>query len=599
MKLRHKILTATFLILVFLILPVFGTGAMWIRHVGLLPDTAVVFSADSAAMDRFMASALKPYYGDRIGICNGVNDHVEIQAALDAVRDVKLSVGEFNCEVTVDIDNSYQTLRGCDRNTILTTSTANLDFITATGGAGTELVGILIADLCVDGAGTGDDAILWTYVDDSKIMNVWFIDNDDAGVEFSYCDHNEVIGCHYDTCGYGVYIANSSYNVFSDSIFDCVVIYAHYLSASHYNTIGNNVVHYWTGYLAYLLNSDYNTIADNVAHECGDDGIYLQTSDFNSISGNTIHAPQTTGIRIYTSVKNTIVGNTIENAGSTGIWVYQGSDSNAIGINTITNSDSYGIFVYYSDYCSVIGNICTLSGYEGIMVEGGDHSNISDNVCTESSQSWDDSYSNIQLTDTDYSLVDGNTCRQGAQANQPEYGITVADGGCDGNIIQGNDLHDAGKTANFNDAGTDTRLNVYVVPFSNGDDPQFSGFQIDAAAELARGWLRLPAEVVQVVRIKVYGVALDAEADKMRAEFTINGGASDEAANTHIGSVANHPSTTSNFAAIDVIYWTITTAGVLDLVGGDSVVVEVVYEDAGGGDCATNAVFRTVEIEYV
>jgi hypothetical protein len=63
--------------------------------------------------------------------------------------------------------------------------------------------------------------------------------------------------------------------------------------------------------------------------------------------------------------------------------------------------------------------------------------------------------------------------------------------------------------------------------------------------------------------------------------------------------VANHPSSSSNFAANDVIFWTIVTAGVLALLGGDSVEVKVLHEAAGNGDCATNAYIRTVEIEYV
>jgi hypothetical protein len=142
-------------------------------------------------------------------------------------------------------------------------------------------------------------------------------------------------------------------------------------------------------------------------------------------------------------------------------------------------------------------------------------------------------------------------------------------------------------------------VKTITVPFSDGSDPQDSGFLIDANTEYARAWLRLPDEVLQVVKMKVYARSVVAEADKMRAEFVVFGGADNENYQTHNGSVANHPSTSSNFAADDVIYWTLTEAGILALLGGDSVEVKVLYEAAGGADCATNAYLRTVEIEYV
>jgi len=182
---------------------------------------------------------------------------------------------------------------------------------------------------------------------------------------------------------------------------------------------------------------------------------------------------------------------------------------------------------------------------------------------------------------------------------EAQYGIDIANAACDGNLVIDNDLYDSGKTANFNDAGTGTRLNTYVVPFTDGSDPQDSGFLINGAGDMARTWMRLPDNVHQVVRMNVYARSVVAEADSMRLEFVIYGGADNEVYTTHDGSVANHPSTSSNFAADDVIYWTITTAGALALTSGDSIEIKILHEDAGGADCATDAYIRTVEIEYV
>jgi len=229
------------------------------------------------------------------------------------------------------------------------------------------------------------------------------------------------------------------------------------------------------------------------------------------------------------------------------------------------------------------------------------HNTIADNTCLENSQDATNTYDDISVqSSTSYSTIQGNNCRAGILANKPRYGINVVAGDCLENLVIDNDLYDDGfGTAPFNDVGTGTKLNVYVVPFSDGTDPQDSGFLINLAAEMARAWLRLPNKVVQVVRMKVYARSVVAEADKMRLELVINGGADNEAFNTHAGSVADHPSTSVNFAADDVIFWTVITAGVLALLGGDSVEVKVLHEIAGGADCATDAYFRTVEIEYV
>jgi len=59
------------------------------------------------------------------------------------------------------------------------------------------------------------------------------------------------------------------------------------------------------------------------------------------------------------------------------------------------------------------------------------------------------------------------------------------------------------------------------------------------------------------------------------------------------------PSTSTNFAANDIIYWVVTDSAVRALTAGDSAHVEVLHEAAGGADCQTDAHFRSIEIDYV
>ena len=88
----------------------------------------------------------------------------------------------------------------------------------------------------------------------------------------------------------------------------------------------------------------------------------------------------------------------------------------------------------------------------------------------------------------------------------------------------------------------------------------------------------------------------------MRLEINGYAGADNEPYNTETVAVADHPSESSNFAANDVIYWLLDATDDTDLdemFGGDQIMVQVLHEAAGGPDCATDAAFTCVEIEYV
>lgn len=588
--------------------------------------TIVVAASNSSLQSRAQADY----------VCDGVNDQVEIQAALDALPatggEVKLLEGTYNVEDTVWL-NSNQTLKGCGWNTILTTSTADVIFLIAPGGGpGAELTGIVIADLQIDG-GVGyvsDCGIYFNYVNYSIIRNVYSR------------RHASGTGTNLE----GIYLVDSNFNQIVNNT--CQENYAGIeIDYGCNNTIVGNTCqgNFLSGIVLYLLSSN-NTITGNTCQGGGGSGIELNTlSNGNTVSGNTCQGNGAMSIRIFESNDNTITGNTCR--GNNG-----------------------GIYLDTSNHNTVSGNTCQGNGADGIYLLDGNNNTVTGNTFVENGQLGDNTYDNICLNFSSYNLILGNLCRaptvgttlttgesagatnihvtdttgfevgngvvldlgganeeyhritliaagapglitidaplandQGAgeTIDMPEarYGINIVDNSCTENVVKENDLYDSGKTAAFNDAGIGTKLAVYVVPFSDGFDPQDSGFLIDADTEYARAWLRLPDKVVQVVRMKVYARSVALEADKMRGEFVIYGGADNEAYNVHNGSVANHPSTSANFAADDVIFWTIVTAGVLALLGGDSVEVKVLHEAAGGADCATNAYLRTVEIGYV
>jgi hypothetical protein len=186
------------------------------------------------------------------------------------------------------------------------------------------------------------------------------------------------------------------------------------------------------------------------------------------------------------------------------------------------------------------------------------------------------------------------------------YGIRIKGATSQRNRCFGNTL--IGNTSGaILDEGTNTALPTLVLPFVSGTtflsaDGAAWGWEIDAATEYAIALGHLPAEVQQIVRINVRAVSLVLEADHMRLEINGYGGTDNEPFSQETIAVANKPSTSVNFAANDYVYWTLTSTDDADighLLGADSVMFKVLYEDAGDGDCATDAVFLCVEIQYV
>lgn len=200
--------------------------------------TLIVAAADSATTSKAQADY----------VCTGTNDHLEIQAALDALPsgggEVKLLEGTYYIESSITLD-SNQTLRGGGRNTILTTKTADTDIITATGGDGSEKVGIVITDLCVDdtaGGVSSGEGITWTYVDYSRIMNCWSRLTSEEILVCNYCDYNQIVGNTFEG-GEGIYFkATSTHNNILNNSFK-ETDYPIYLEVdSHYNRIVGNII---------------------------------------------------------------------------------------------------------------------------------------------------------------------------------------------------------------------------------------------------------------------------------------------------------------------------------------------------------------------
>jgi parallel beta-helix repeat protein len=293
----------------------------------LPPRTTTLYVAAANASDRARAQA--------DFLCTGVNDHLIIQAALDALPAaggmVFLSEGTFHCEAQINLD-SNQTLKGCGRNTILTTATADLVFLSAVGGAGTELTGIVIADMQIDG---GAGAV------------------SDCGIYFEYVDYSFI------------------FNVYS---------------RRHASGTGT----YLVGII--LVNSDFNTVTGNTCQGNGYDGIALVMSSTNTVTGNTCQGNGGSGIVLGMSSTNTVTGNTLtensQSATNTYDDIYlESSDYNNIQANTcragaLANKPRYGINISNAtcDKNVIIGNDLYDDGFgTGSFNDAGTLTHVEDN----------------------------------------------------------------------------------------------------------------------------------------------------------------------------------------------------------------------------
>lgn len=359
---------------------------------------------------------------------------------------------------------------------------------------------------------------------------------------------------------------------------------------------------------------DNNTICDNVIYDTLQDGISItNTGDRNKIDGNRCYdcgySPNYfNGIKVMGN-RNTTTDNWVYMTQSyanitAGIKIDSG-DNNTVEDNYVegyNSTDKYGIGVLVTDGATgtlIEGNyIFNMDGGwdgNGIHIDDGDGTKVIGNVI-------EDCDNGVYLVDGDDCSVELNTfdtCTLGIDLSAATVVRCRLTGG----------NHFIGCTTCITDNGTSTLLPTIPKTFMEGvtfiwADASPKGWEIDEADEYAIAFVTLPLGVQQVVRIKIWGVGLAAPGvgNQMRLEININAGQDDEAYTAEAIAIANKNNVTENFAVNDVIHWMIDAtddADIGDLIGGDQLEIKVKHEIAGNGDIATDAILRTVDIEYV
>jgi len=472
--------------------------------------------------------------------CDGTNDHVQIQAALDALPasggEVHLLDGTYNCADEVVL-NSYQTLSGCGRNTLLTTSSAH-DMIEAVGGDGSEKVGIIVKGLALDGdSGASYDGINFDYVDQSKVLRLWITGCDD-GIDLHYSDFNQVTGNYiWDNTKHGIWLDNSDHNAVTENI------------CRHHPATKNEIR---------LTSAEYNVVANNECYDNQYTAIELQSgSDYCTVVGNKVSGSTDTGIDIA-------------------------SYFCTITANVCIENGEHGIYVSAPYWVIIADNVCFKNGENGIQLYNAIDFVVSGNVCTANSQDADVTYSNICVDTCSDGLVHDNICRIGWEANTPSYGIELDNS----NRIDvfNNDLYTSGTTGAYLETGcTDTALPEIYIPFPEPDGNIGTHPALvltDGSDITGRFEVLIPMDFTELVTAEV--IIVPGGTGNLRRSVSTNWG--------KICSGENYNTSTDSIAAGEVVV-TISDLACIDIAdaftgiaAGDSVGVEFTREGSHAND---------------
>ena len=405
----------------FIIMPrVVGVGAG-----GLRSATKIVAASNS--LDKSRADY----------VCDGTADQEEINTAIAALGAaggvVLLLEGAYSITGSINLASNVA-LVGQGPGTVLRIPdgfNADLNVI-----YGSSVSGVLVENLRIDGnkANQGAGSMNGIYLSSatySEVRGCWVENMTNHGIcLFYYSNTNTVAG---NTCrGNG----------------NCGI----YLYASSNNVVAANSCR-GNGYGIYFDHSDNNVVVANSCRGNSSHGIFFFTGGNSTIAGNSCWE-NGNGISLRYAGSNIVSGNSCHGNGN-GIYLYD-SDNNTFSGNSCCGNSSHGIHLHSScGYNTFSGNSCCGNGSHGIYLESSCNNNIfAGNSVLGNSKSSDNSYDGIHAYwFCHYNLISGNIVRH---QDSQRYGINISHSNSNGNLVHGNDLYQAGKTADFNDAGTGT-----------------------------------------------------------------------------------------------------------------------------------------------
>lgn len=357
-------------------------AGQWVKYLDescARPATYIVAASNATAESKAHADAK----------CDGTNDEVELQAAIDAVETaggglVLLTEGTFTILDGIDLKSEVHIIGcGLDATIIKVAATASTDFSILSAVSRTEFS---VGRLTIDGsaASIGQNHI-GVEIDGCSMgvlrdMEVGQIDRDSSG-------------------GIGVSVDGSTDILIDNVRIVSCVWYGLSITDSENVTYVNSVV---------KLNGAANITTDANATRLA----FINVESTSSVAnGADISAP-------YSRVV--------------------GCSFNGNGIHGLK----------LGSYVIVQGSEFTENGQHGIRLVSGDYNVITGNLIRGNSQTTDNTYDGISIdASSDSNMISGNLVHQGAAANKHRYGIDCASST---NYVVGNYLLGSGQTGNLN-----------------------------------------------------------------------------------------------------------------------------------------------------
>ena len=451
------------------------------RHITVSGDATIVgdLKAETGRTATIVVAASDSSPGSKAQadfVADGVDDHITIQAAIDALPagggKVLLLEGKYHVGGTAPIISlrSNLILAGVGPNSIIrlkdnTVTHAGYPKFQIIEGRGTAvpMSKYTLKNFAIDGnianqvAGAFPLPIQLNHSSRFHIEGMYIFDSYTA-IEVIYSSLGSIINNQFrnQVIGDSIGPIHSSHLLITGNIIERSRegIDLHTISDS---VVANNVI-LASQHVAIEVRggSSRNIIAGNtivgefLPEPVIETGIRVRgtTTTYNIIQGNIINDNVQHGIDVD-SPRNTISQNNIEGA-LIGIVVRAASNNTEVSQNHIYNTGTHGIHIIGGTNVSIKGNTVTKAGACGIFVDGASAFNWVLGNHVESSAQVHVENNNFTIWGSD-NTIQNNTARMGVGPIKPRFGLII---GGKNNVIKGNDFRNSGINRNFRDTGT-------------------------------------------------------------------------------------------------------------------------------------------------
>ena len=471
--------------------------------------TFVIAASDSSTLSKQQADY----------VCDGTDDQVEIQAAIDALPasggKILLLSGNyaFSAHIISNVDNVIISGEGMYNTKIQSTQayTGTGIAFNIYGTIGAPLNSWTISNLSIDLSGiildgsTSDRiSILFNYVENVTIEYVKIENSPCTAIGVANGAKHVTLSDNYlDRTGqglefgYGLQIQKSSID---SDVVENIIINNNYINENGWNsiaiygnsekaTITNNVINSMALSHSGIAASSgkYLTISDNVISNtilAGEAGIEVEAttahasnphiSSYITINGNILYNNRV-GIDIrkasgetnqYVAVNGNIVNDSLEN----GIRILQ-SYGVVVSGNVITNTLKEGISCYLSNHVLISNNSVEESGSHGIYIYSSSNNIVSGNSVAYASRSVTNISNTIDVRGAStYNLITNNKVIAAESGNIAARAIAIAVVTCERNIVTDNDIRGTYGTETLVNWGSNT-----VIKYNHGYITETSG----------------------------------------------------------------------------------------------------------------------------